>query len=553
MPIFSRDACDRIGRAVRTVETRFDDNGGPHGRYSGDQPLLWLVLTANLAAATGSSPLTPATASANPANWDATANSGAGGYTIDTSTTLTVVEATGQRSFASGTWLLCRPLGSNNGMLWEPVEFSQGGALRHGTLAAALSVGNSNASVTLGGSTVAAKNLMCESGAASAACIVMPNDAASSPSDPPWILVRVLPTVKSFYVNPGYDETTGSFTSQQISLGVVDQGGPQTATAYVAGSSASSDLQRDSSTTGSVSVSPSSPVYGQSFTLSATVTGQSPGVNTPTGNVQFWYGPSGGSPVGFLAVGALSGSGMSATATVTYNAGSGQGAWPPAGSYAITAYYLGDDDYNASDGSGGSLTVGQASVTVTLGASPTTGAYGTQVVLTASVVAASPESGIPTGTITFYDGSTALGTLPVAYNGNTPTPSVLPTTQIQSGSQSLTAVYNGDGNFNTGTSSTVTASLTKVGLVVTAANQTCVHGGVIPTFAYAVTGFVNGETAASVVTGTPTLTCSAGSPGGTAPTPGTLPQGYPIVPAVGTLTAANYSFGTFTNGMLTVT
>ena len=102
--------------------------------YVGEQPLKWLVLTQSLAAASGSSaPFTPATATANPANWDATANSGAGGYRIDTGTTLTVVEATGHDSYATGAWVLCRPRGCMNvGVLWEPIPYFRASASRSG-------------------------------------------------------------------------------------------------------------------------------------------------------------------------------------------------------------------------------------------------------------------------------------------------------------------------------------------------------------------------------------------------------------------------------------
>ena len=106
---------------------------------------LWLVLTEDLAAASGSAPMMPAMATANPANFDATANSGYGGYTIDTETTLMVIEATGQRSFSSGQWVLCRPQGTANSGAWEPVAAGVG--LGSATLAATLAY---NDAVALG-------------------------------------------------------------------------------------------------------------------------------------------------------------------------------------------------------------------------------------------------------------------------------------------------------------------------------------------------------------------------------------------------------------------
>lgn len=78
---------------------------------------------------------------------------------------------------------------------------------------------------------------------------------------------------------------------------------------------------------------------------------------------------------------------------------------------------------------------------------------------------------------------------------------------------------------------------------MTAHNQSIVYGSVIPTLTSAITGFVNGDTAA-VVSGSPALstTATASSPVGA----------YSITPALGTLTAANYTFA-FVNGTLNIT
>ena len=88
-----------------------------------------MVLTANLPAATtttlsGQTITVPTTGlnNANPADWQATANSGNGGYVIDTGTTYTVVETTARHSYSSGDWLLCRTIGGTQAAsVWEPV------------------------------------------------------------------------------------------------------------------------------------------------------------------------------------------------------------------------------------------------------------------------------------------------------------------------------------------------------------------------------------------------------------------------------------------------
>jgi sugar lactone lactonase YvrE len=90
-----------------------------------------------------------------------------------------------------------------------------------------------------------------------------------------------------------------------------------------------------------------------------------------------------------------------------------------------------------------------------------------------------------------------------------------------------------------------TLTITPAVLKVTAFNYTRAVGAALPSpFAYSVAGFVNGDTAATAVTGAPSITTTAvqGSPAGA----------YPITPANGSLSAANYTF-TFVNGTLTIT
>ena len=80
-------------------------------------------------------------------------------------------------------------------------------------------------------------------------------------------------------------------------------------------------------------------------------------------------------------------------------------------------------------------------------------------------------------------------------------------------------------------------------LTVTATSQQIVYGGSSSSFAYTITGFVGGDSAASVVSGNPVITCNAGAH----PAAGS----YPIQISAGTLAAANYTFA-FVAGSLTV-
>ncbi|MBJ6723318.1 MBG domain-containing protein [Geomesophilobacter sediminis] len=94
-----------------------------------------------------------------------------------------------------------------------------------------------------------------------------------------------------------------------------------------------------------------------------------------------------------------------------------------------------------------------------------------------------------------------------------------------------------------------TLTVSKATLTVRADDATRSYGGANPAFTASYTGFVNGESAAGVVSGTPVLSTAAVA----ASPPGT----YPIDVALGTLTAANYGFtpaaGTLTVGRATLT
>jgi len=83
----------------------------------------------------------------------------------------------------------------------------------------------------------------------------------------------------------------------------------------------------------------------------------------------------------------------------------------------------------------------------------------------------------------------------------------------------------------------------KAPLVVTANNLTMTQGGPVPALTYKLTGFVDGDTAATTVTGAPALTTTA--------TSASKPGKYPIIISQGSLAATNYRFDTV-NGVLTV-
>jgi autotransporter-associated beta strand protein len=133
---------------------------------------------------------------------------------------------------------------------------------------------------------------------------------------------------------------------------------------------------------------------------------------------------------------------------VTYKA---SGVWGPLGSGAA------HEDSHLS-GTGRILVAGQPSTT-TLGSSTGTSVYGSAVTLTA---VAHGTGATPTGTITFFDGANAIGTVAVDGTGT----AVLSVSDllVTTSPHSVTAVYNGDGTYAPSTSAAVTQNVTPLTL-----------------------------------------------------------------------------------------
>jgi hypothetical protein len=112
----------------------------------------------------------------------------------------------------------------------------------------------------------------------------------------------------------------------------------------------------------------------------------------------------------------------------------------------------------------GTLTVTAAATTTTLTA-PGSGTYGVRVTLTATV---SSASGTPTGAVTFYSGTTALGTGTLNAGGV----ATLSTTALPGGTDNVTATYGAAGNYATSTS---TAS----GITINPATQTITFPAIV--------------------------------------------------------------------------
>ena len=224
---------------------------------------------------------------------------------------------------------------------------------------------------------------------------------------------------------------TATFTAPSLPLGT------NSITAkYVGGtnftastSTASAVTVTQGGTTTTVTAAPTASVFGQSVTLTATVA-VATGTGTPSGNVTFVSGTT------TLGTGTLSGT----TATFTTTA-------LPVGTDSVTAIYQGDTNFATSTSPAATVTVAQASTTTTLTASTSSAALGGSVVLTATVAPVSPGAGTPTGTVTFLDGTTTLGTGTLSGGVATFTTTALPIAV-----NAITAQYSGDTNFAASTS-----------------------------------------------------------------------------------------------------
>jgi len=159
------------------------------------------------------------------------------------------------------------------------------------------------------------------------------------------------------------------------------------------------------------------------ITYTATVTGTGA---QPTGTVNFFANGANGA----IALGSAT-LNSAGTATVT-------NATLVAGTYQITAVYAGDTNDSGSTSAQVSEVVGSIPTTTGLTTATTTGAN-PQTILIASVENSGTSGPVPTGTVTFKNGSTVVGTATLDADGvATMTP------ELNTGSYSIIAYYPGD-------------------------------------------------------------------------------------------------------------
>ncbi len=261
-----------------------------------------------------------------------------------------------------------------------------------------------------------------------------------------------------------------------------------------------------------VTVTPSSLANGQTATITATVADTATGHTStvPTGSVTFI--DTVGSTITSLNGGsAVSLSSGIATLTAVRLAG--------IGAHTITASYAGVSGTFLASTNTASAALGQATPTIGLTSTANPAIVTNTVTFTASVAS---STGTPTGSVTFLDGTAPLAA--VALSGGA---AAFTTSALASGTHTITAVYAGDANFASATSTPVIEviqdfSLSNSGSGAGTPTQTVLPGGT------ATYPLVFGPISGTIFPGPVTLSVSGLPPGATATiTPTTIPAGSP--------------------------
>jgi hypothetical protein len=164
------------------------------------------------------------------------------------------------------------------------------------------------------------------------------------------------------------------------------------------------------------------------------------GNNTPAGTVTFLDGTT---TMGTMT---LNSAGLATFTTAALSRGN----------HAINVNYSGDGNFLASADTNFGETVQKDASTTTVTASANPAVVGTTITFTASVQATAPGAGTPSGTVTFKDITTVLGTA----NLNSAGKATFTSSALAVGTHAITASYAGDTNFTASFSPNVSEVIT---------------------------------------------------------------------------------------------
>jgi hypothetical protein len=191
-----------------------------------------------------------------------------------------------------------------------------------------------------------------------------------------------------------------------------------------------------------VTSSPNPSEFGQLVAFTVTVTATTPGAPTPAGLVTVRDGAT----VLAAKIG-LNAAGQAVFGTSSFSVGS----------HTITASYAGAGVFLASSGSDATSpqVVGKTATATSTSASPNPSDYGQAVTLTATVTHLPPGFGFPSGTATFLEGNSVLGTGTLDSTSH----ATFSTASLAAGIHSVHAVYAGDARFTGSVSGSYTFTI----------------------------------------------------------------------------------------------
>jgi len=344
-----------------------------------------------------------------------------------------------------------------------------------------LSVGPHNIIATFGGNTNyagSASSPLLETIALAATSTTLASSLTPSIAGKPVTLTATVagnggtPTGTITFMDGATSIGTGTLNAQGIATLTLSTlaVGQHTLTAVYSGdakdsaSTSTGLLQTVQAATTSVALTSSSnpATAGLAVTFTAAVSGNGA---TPGGTVTFKDGST------VLGTGPLNASGSASMITTTLSVGS----------HPVTAVYSGDANDATSTSAVVTEIVKLATTSTALAATPNPANQGTAVTLTATVIG----NGVtPTGTVTFYDGASAIGTGSLNAAGV----ATLSLTTLSVGTHTLTAVYGSDAFNSPSTSPAVSESILPTTTSILTSNHNPAFAGGVLTFTAVVSG-----------------------------------------------------------------
>jgi hypothetical protein len=162
-----------------------------------------------------------------------------------------------------------------------------------------------------------------------------------------------------------------------------------------------------------------------------------------------------------LKANASSGLAVSFAATGPATISDGNLVFVGAGTVAVTAIQSGNGNYSAATPATQTITVNQATPAAVLKVSSNSGLFGSGLLGSAVTLAVTVTGAgaIPSGTVTFYSGTSALATAKLDAGGA----AIYTTSKLGVGNRSITASYGGDANYKSTVSAALTVTVSRIG------------------------------------------------------------------------------------------